>query len=345
MHGGDIYSHDNKNIIDFSANINPLGMPYLVKKSIIENIELYENYPDSLCRELKLELAKNLNIKNDWLVCGNGAADLIFRLVISRKPKRAMVLAPTFSEYEIALRSFGCKVEHYYLNEENSFRLYDSFISALTPNLDMIFICNPNNPTGLYIEKNLMKKIAEKCKEYSIFLVIDECFVDFLEEEEKVSFIQYISDFSNVCILRAFTKMYAMAGIRLGYIICSDINFMEEVENTLQPWSVSTVASKCGVAALKDIDYVIKTKRNTAINRNMLIKFLNEHDFFTIESKTNFILFKCKTENFQEKLEDKGILIRSCKNFNGLHSQYYRIAVKSEEDNLYLMKCIKEILE
>ena len=346
VHGGDIYTKRNTNtefILDFSANINPFGMPDSIKKAIIDNIESYTNYPDPLCRELReaLEIHENLDSSN--ILCGNGAADIIFKITLGLKPKKALLIAPTFAEYEEAINLVNGEINYYNLKEENDFCIDDDILNYITSDLDIMFICNPNNPTGIPLKKEKMFNILDKCKKNNVILVVDECFIDFLTDEEEYSVKSYISQYSNLIILKAFTKMYAMAGIRLGYMMCSNTSIINKISKIGQPWSVSTVASKCGIAALKEVDFVNKTKEYIKKNREYLTKELNNLGYKVFESKVNFILFKTTNTNIKGELEKYGILIRSCSNYKNLNEEYFRIAVKSEENNKYLIDCLKQI--
>lgn len=346
IHGGDIYSRRRNNtefILDFSANINPFGMPDTVKKAIIDNIESYTNYPDPLCRDLRKALELHENTDSCNIICGNGAADIIFKITLGLKPKKALLIAPTFAEYEEAISLVNGEINYYNLREENDFCIGNDILNYITSDLDIIFICNPNNPTGIPLKKEKMFNILDKCKKNNVVLVVDECFIDFLIDEEEYSVKNYMSQYSNLIILKAFTKMYAMAGIRLGYMICSNASIINKISSIGQPWSVSTVASKCGIAALKEVDYVKKTKEYIRKNREYLIQELNNLGYKVFESKVNFILFKTPNTNIKDKLEKYGILIRSCSNYRNLNEKYFRIAVKSEENNKYVIDCLKKI--
>lgn len=338
-HGGDIYN--KKNIIDFSSNINPLGMPLSVKQSIINNIDNYEAYPDVLSSELITSISKHLNINKSNIVCGNGAADIIFRLCISLKPANALIVAPTFSEYEKALSLVNTKIKYYYLLDKNNFVLDENILDYINKDLKIIFVCNPNNPTGIPIKKDLMIKIAQKCKNTNTILVIDECFNDFLED--GYSLIDDMHNYKNIIILKSFTKMYAMAGIRLGYCICGESFLAKSISQTLQPWSVSTIASKCGIAALLETEYVAKTKKLMHVNRMFLMQNLKHLGFKVYNSMANYIFFKSDDNLLYEKLLKYNILIRCCSNYKGLDDFYYRVCVKSYKHNKYLINCLKII--
>ena len=347
-HGGDVYSKRElkyaSRIIDFSANINPLGMPQVVKDAIVENIDFYECYPDPLCRELKDAIAESDKTKPEYIVCGNGAADVIFRLVLGLKPKKALLLAPTFSEYELALKTVACSVNYFTLSQEDGFLIDERLLEYITEDLDILFICNPNNPTGVATKRSLMVKVADRCKECSVNLVVDECFIDFLVDEADYSISSEIEQYNNLVIIKAFTKIYAMAGIRLGYLLCSNPDIISLTTQSAQAWSVSTVASKCGTAALTQKDYVIQTKQLIQSNRTYLIESLNRLGFKTYDARANYILFFTKDNQLHTKLEPYGLLIRDCQNYHNLSMGYYRIAVKSDTDNRYLIDCIKKVI-
>ncbi len=346
IHGGDIYSKSYiNNLLDLSANINPLGMPPKVKKAIVSNLESYEAYPDPLCREIRQDLSKYHNIDKDYIVCGNGAADIIFRLVYALKPKKALVLAPTFAEYEEALKESDTFISYYDLDPRNNFKIKDDILLLIKEDIDIFFLCNPNNPTGIPLTKEEIKEIAHCCEKHKVILVIDECFTDFLEEEEKYSFVPYLKEYENVFILKAFTKMYAMAGIRLGYGLCSNIEFINKISSIGQPWNVSTVAQSAGVAALKENEFVYKTKKIIKENREYLLKELNSLGFTTYNSKVNYILLKSPISDLKSKSEKYGILIRSCANYRNLDDSFYRIAVKSKDDCERFIRAMKEIIK
>lgn len=347
-HGGDIYSARPlkcaSEIIDFSANINPLGMPTEVRNAIIENINSYECYPDPLCRELRAAIASSENTAVDNILCGNGAADIIFRIAIGLKPKRALLLAPTFCEYEQALSTVACDISYYNLDEKSGFCLDEGILEAITADFDILFICNPNNPTGVAAKRELMLKILKKCKACSVTLVVDECFIDFLRNEKSYSIKDKICEYDNLIIIKAFTKIYAMAGIRLGFMLCANPSVHLAAIGCAQSWSVSTIASKCGIAALSQVKYVEQTKKMIAQNRRYLMEELTKLGFVTCNSMANYILFYSPDVDLATKLVNYGILIRDCQNYHNLKRGYFRIAVNSQRDNEFLIKCMKKVM-
>ena len=254
IHGGDVYKH--KDCLDFSANLNPLGTPESVKQAIIHSLDHIAQYPQVGCGVLRERIAESEGVKAEEVICGNGAAEVIFTLCHAVKPKRALIPAPTFAEYGQALASTGCELEYYMLTENDGFVLSEAYLDVLHKGLDMAFLCNPNNPTGMLIPHRLLKRILEKCRKLDILLVVDECFLDFVKEPEEYSLKHSLSGFNNLFILKAFTKRYAMAGVRLGYGLCSDRKLMERMELCVQPWNVSTMAQAAGLQALTETEYV-----------------------------------------------------------------------------------------
>lgn len=331
-HGGDIYSQEVE--LDYSANINPLGMPEGVKSALRSAADLAAPYPDSACRRLTEALAGTYGVKRDQIICGNGAADLIFQLVYGRKPGKALLIAPSFSEYEQALRAWGTQVEYCMLREEEgfAFSLEDWKRKAEEFQPELAFFCNPNNPTGLAVKKETVREMAEFCRERGIFLAVDECFGEFLNEPETCSVLDELEQFPNVFVLKAFTKLYAMAGVRLGYGFCADRQVLESMEAVRQPWSVSIPAQEAGIAALKETAYVERTKKLVAEQRAALKKGLEQLGFSVWNSQANYLFFR-GPEKLKEELLKRKILIRSCANYPGLDGRYYRICVRTAGEN------------
>lgn len=349
IHGGDIYT-DRKlppdvKLVDFSANLNPLGMPQAVKDALCRDVDSYQNYPDPQCRQLRRAIGSYYGVPDDWIVCGNGAADVIWRLVLARKPRRALLPAPTFSEYAEALESVGCEICYYDLPQKAGFVPDEGFLDAVCPGVEICFFCNPNNPTGIAAKAEWVRRLMERCQKNGTLLVLDECFADFLEEEQRYTALPFLSAFPGTVILKAFTKMYAMAGIRLGYALCADRQLILQISQTGQAWSVSSPASSCGIAALTQRDFVQKTKRFIAEERNFLQKELENLGLQVYAGKANYLLFQAPTDDLPQRLERFGILIRSCGNYRGLDNRYCRVAVKSREDNTRLINGIRQVLK
>lgn len=339
-HGGETY--DKKVTLDYSVNTNPFGMPKSVRKILVESVDLYDRYPDDYNRELKKALAKEHSVDREELICANGASDLIYRICQVIRPGKALLCAPTFVEYEQALKASGCEIVYYNLKEENDFTLQEDYLIHLTPDINMVFLCNPSNPVGNLVDKNLLIRIVDKCQALGIFLVVDECFIDFIKAAE--SLISVRRNYPNLFILRAFTKFYALAGLRLGYGICSQKELMEQLMLHTPSWNVSLPAQLAGVEALKDMEYREKTYKWLESERTYLSSGLTAMGYKVYPSQCNFLLFRGK-EGLYEELLVKGILIRECKNYRQLGGDYYRIAVKARKDNEELLRVMGEIKE
>ncbi len=346
-HGGDIYSymlHNNKPPLDFSANVNPLGLPKQVKKALKKSVDTFVPYPDTDCRMLRNRLSLYENVEEQNIVCGCGAADLIFRIVRTLKPQHALLAAPCFSEYAQALEDEGCAIEYFYLRQANNFKVDEVFVEFIQEPVRIIFLCSPNNPTGQVVPYDVLEKILRKAASIGCYVVLDECFIDFVNEDERCSGNNLLFEFDNLIILKAFTKNFAMAGLRLGYVLCSNLELLGRVAKCGQPWSVSTPAQVAGYAALNADKYLETTLKNTKKERKYLQDALAEMPVVVYKSQSNFILFKLKEElDLSALLYEKGILIRSCANFTGLNELFYRIAVKNHKENKKLVRALREI--
>lgn len=341
-HGGDIY--DKKIRYDFSVNINPLGTPDSVCQAIKDSAKEICKYPDPCCRELVNSLAEYEGVPKSYIMCGNGAAELIYSFCAAVKPRTALELAPTFSEYSKALENVDCSIERYTLKQEENFAITDEFLTFLeSKHWDVIFLCNPNNPTGQIIEPRLLEEICWICAKNDMYLFIDECFLELSDDGGINSMKKHIVQYPNLFILKAFTKNFGMAGLRLGYCICSDINLLECMSKTTQVWNVSIPAQKAGIAALNEKDFLMRAKPIIYQERGKLIKELKKLGFCVCPSKANYILFY-SNKKIDDALMEKGILIRDCSNYYGLGKGWYRIAVRLHEDNEILIRTLHDVI-
>lgn len=345
FHGGDVYSDNIR--LDFSVNLNPYGMPEEIKKAVINGMNEWEIYPDYCQRRLKAALSVMEGVEPDNIICGNGASELIYDLTRAVKPARALLAVPTFTEYERALNAAGCETDYYMLHKENGYRLgadnvYEDYLKKLEDGYDMTFICNPNNPTGERLNYELIYKIAEKCRELHTFLVIDECFIDFVN---AVSFAADTKDFKNVFVIKAFTKSFSMAGIRLGYGICSNMAVLERIIEARQCWNVSSIAIAAGLKAveMKENGSLFNLAKDIEKYRKNLVSQLIKLGLNVVGGEGNFILFE-GIMGLKEKLLKKGILIRGCGDFKGLDNTYYRVCVRTPKENDVLVDAISDIL-
>lgn len=349
IHGGDVYSARQKmkqEPLDFSANINPMGMPPGAVRAAADALQQCTQYPDPLCRELRAALAAYEGIPAEQIVCGNGAADLIFRIVAATHPQRALLLEPTFAEYEQALRAMDCSIAYFPLQESEGFVLPEAFLQQLTPEINLLFLCNPNNPTGRTVSPALLQEIWKRCEEAGILLVVDECFNEFLEHPEQNTLKGVLKTGANSVILKAFTKSFAMPGLRLGYGLCGNGDLAERIFSCGQPWGVSIPAQAAGIAALQEQGYLERMRRLIQTERRWLSENLARLGLCVFPSEANYILFRTETEiSLRERMEQRGVLIRACGNYRGLDNRYYRIAVRGHGENERLIAALKCALE
>lgn len=334
-HGGEIYNIENR-VIDFSININPLGMPQEVMEVGVDAVELSAVYPDTNCSELKIALAEKYMLNSENIVCGNGAGELIFAICQGIKPKKVLITAPSFSEYKRAAMAVEAEIIEYPLYEKNSFMPEKDIIAAIKE-VDLAFLCNPHNPTGV-LWKNC-RTMVKSCPDTTI--VIDECFMDFVDVPETMS--TYVDKYKNLVVLNAFTKIYAMAGVRLGFCLCNK-NIADKIKAVLQPWNVSLIAQKMGVEALKCEDFVERTINYVNTERFRLETALKDLGIKFFKGSANFILIYSEIDLYNELLEHN-ILIRDCSNFDNLGKGYYRIAIGSEENNSKLIYALRQIID
>lgn len=350
-HGGNVKEISRRNninydeIIDFSANINPLGMPESVKKAIIDNLSEAEKYPDITYYELKASISEFEKINSNNLILGNGAAEVLFNVVRGINPRNSLVLAPTFSEYEEAVNAIDGKIIYYKLKEENQFNIKDDILDYINNDLNLIFICNPNNPTGIITKKELLLKILDKAEKNNVFVLIDESFLDFINDD--LSMIKYISEYENLIIIKSLTKFFALPGIRIGYGISGNIELIKKVENISPAWNINIFADIATKTGLKDENYIRNSIRYIEDEKDYLyieLKKINKLKVY--EPSVNFILLQTLTKiNLQEELLKYNILIRSCSNYKGLNDNYYRIAVRSHKENSILIKSLINVFE
>jgi threonine-phosphate decarboxylase len=350
-HGGNIYSikaDPPGKILDFSANTSPLGVPSGVLDAVRREAPGFGIYPDPLCGKLREALGKHYRCDPERIVCGNGAADLIYRIVRYARPRQALVAAPSFSEYEKALEAERAEIIFYplagpcFLGD----RRILSFISAKT---DMVFLCNPNNPTGILWDRRLMESVIDKCADTGTIAVIDECFNGFLDDPAGNSVQGFLDRAPGLVILNAFTKVYGMAGFRLGYMLCGSGETSRGIAGTGQPWSVSAVAQTAGIAALKESSYITELRRLVKAERFFMKAALADLGLEVLGGEANYIFFRLGGDSGFEKpgfsvsLLSRGFLLRNCANYPGLDDSYYRICLRKHEENESLIQALQAL--
>jgi threonine-phosphate decarboxylase len=320
-HGGDVYSKPEVRL-DFSVNLNPLGMPDRARQAVASRD--FSAYPDPRCRELRGALSRRYGVPPEWILCGNGASDLILRICLALKPRTALTFSPTFSEYGRSVRLSGGSTEVY----------------AAGKRADAVFLCNPNNPTGrLSEESELLAALGS-----GGHVIVDECFIEFTEGR---SLVPRLAENPRIMVLNAFTKTYAMAGLRLGYLICSDAELLERIAEYGAAWSVSAAAQAAGTAVLGEVGWLERTRELVRLEREFTANALREiaegRGLYAYPSDCNFMLIRSETPLYAPLLE-RGVLVRDCSNFAGLDKRYIRIGLKRREQNIELITAIREIL-
>ena len=410
VHGGDVYRRAVD--LDYSVNINPLGMPPRACQAAKHGVDQSTAYPDWKVEKLRDAVVSFLNRKfaavvspaganadigvpsagmradatvavaPEWISFGNGAADLIYRLMQVLRPQQVVVAAPAFAEYSVAAERVGAQVVPVYLSEADDFSFTPAveaaFIHAIerAPSGSAVFLCNPNNPDGNVIRAEVLQRIATVCEAHHSWLLVDECFLPFLRSEIHYSMVPSLRAFEHLVILRAFTKIYGMPGLRLGYMLTAAQALTDAVRATRTPWEINLPAQLAGVAALEETEFVEKTRALIRAERAFLVQTLPTLPYvekvYVPVSDANFILFRtaltqpdcpdgrvrnselksesdpCVSENrtvytshsvdLKSLLLDRGILIRACGNYKGLDARYYRICVRTHEENLELIQ-------
>lgn len=337
IHGGDIYR--NNVVMDFSVNVNPLGMPEAVRETLADAVSACMRYPDPEAEELKAAVSSMLSVRKECLLFGNGASELFLAVIHALKPKCTVIPVPSFYGYEHAAAACQGEVIYYPLKREKDFVPDEEILSVLDAGTDLLFLANPNNPTGNLIPLKILEKIVRHCRENEIYVVLDECFIEFCPRNE--SFLSRTEEYDNVLLVRAFTKSFAIPGVRLGYLIGSNQNLLLQIGSHLPEWNLSVFAQMAGIACTKEKAFLDRTVHYVEQEGAFLAAGLEDAGLEVFPGEANFILAYTKLPLYEMLLE-RGILIRDCSNFRGLSKGYYRIAVKSREENIRLLNLIRQ---
>lgn len=354
-HGG-MYSVDRSRVkIDFSSSLNPLGPPAAALNEMIRNAsELSSNYPDPECAELKKSLCQYLGngISEGQLCIGNGAMEIIHWFAGEFGKKVAVVPSPTFCEYELASKKAGAQVKLVRLDEQQGFELDPDAIISSATHADTLFLCNPNNPTGLLSTK-AVEKILDNISS-STMVLLDECFIE-LSDRPADSMVGRTAEFKNLVVLRSLTKSFALAGLRVGYSVSSEQTAKKLARNKIH-WNVNGIAQAAGVAALRAADKYLKSARATIFNERRFIGKkirkldLNGFSATPLQSNANYYLVMLEgmhapdSASFRDLLLEKtGVLVRDCSTFAGMGTQYIRVAVKKRRQNAELSSAFETV--
>ena len=353
IHGGNVaeickkYNLKEDTIIDFSTNVNPLGFPKGVQVLLRREGAKIVRYPDTNSTELKKEIATRLDVNEKTILVGNGSTELIYLIPRVFKPLCALIPIPTFIEYEKSLLSLECKLRYIPLKEEENFRVNIDEIIKLLPKMDVVYLCNPNNPTGVLLPKNAVIHLIIKAEKRRTLVIIDEAFMDFADNE---SVIAEVKRRKNLIVIKSLTKFFGIPGLRLGYLV-SNSKIVDKISRHKEPWTVNILAQKAGISCFKDEKFIMRTKRFIDRERKYLLTELNRlQGLKSYNSSTNYLLVKIvrsglSSGKLYEKMAQQGLLIRDCRSFRGLGDKFVRIAVRGRRENNLLIKKLKEALE
>ncbi len=351
-HGGDIrqYLENGKDILDFSASINPLGLSARAKAALAKEISRIVHYPQARSESLKNTLAGLHNIRYDNIALGNGSMELVYDIPRAFAAKKVLVITPTFSEYEFAAKSSGARILFHNTSEGKDFKIDVSRVSAAASKVDIIFICNPNNPTGSYLTRSECELLADRCAKYGAVLVLDEVFMDFVEGGDELTMLPGTLKNKNTLVLRSMTKFFAMPGLRLGYCL-GHRELIKKIRDIQYPWNINSMAQAAGEAVIRDRSYITRSRSCVFSQRQFLFGELNRiKGLKTFKPASNFILCKldrCAIKSakaLNKRLIKKRIIVRDCGNFRGLDSRFFRVAVRARAENIKLIAALKEVL-
>ena len=353
FHGSDlekiqeIYGINKDEIVSFSANVNPLGVSPLLRSTLASHIDAITSYPDREYTSLRNSIANYCGTDAANVIVGNGSTELISLFIQIEHPKKALIIGPTYSEYEREISLGGGTTLYYPLQESDNFRLdIDDFITHLNESIDLLVICNPNNPTSSCITRSEMRHILDACKRHDIYVMVDETYVEFADNMDEISSVPLTNDYNNIVILRGTSKFFAAPGLRLGYAITGNLDLIKAINTRKNPWTINSLAVVAGEIMFSDTDYIQKTKALISSERARIYKLLKEHpNFKAYEPSGNFILVRILRDDLtSQDLFDRAIrqkmMIRDCSTFPFLDNKYIRFCIMNPEDNDRLLSCL-----
>ncbi len=343
-HGGDVYR--NKVNMDYSVNLNPLGMQEEVLRAVHESVDLAQNYPDLEQDEVREVLAHSVGLGKEYIFAGNGASELLMAIARTINPKETLLFEPVYSGYEYVLNSTIKRCE---LKEEDDFKLTFSKLDLINENIDLIFICDPVNPTGKNVDDSILIKLIDKAKNVGSFVCIDESFLLMSEKADRkrnIDLTEIVKQYDNLIIIRSLTKFLALPGIRMGYVISAPQN-IENIRKNLPEWNLSVMSEagiKAGIRLIDETDFISRTMSLVREEREFLIRGLKALGLKVFDSDTSFVFFKGPETLYKDLLE-KNVLIRDCSDFAGLKKGFYRIAVKTHAENKRFIEVLKGVVD
>ena len=356
FHGSDIekicevYHLNQKDIVKFGANVNPLGLSENVKKQLASHLDILSSYPDRDYTTLRNTISEYCNVPAEFILPGNGSSELIALLIQERNPKHTLILGPTYSEYSRELSFSGSTQEYYHLREEDNFVLnVNDLCHTLEGKYDFLIICNPNNPTSSAITRENLRKLLTFCAEKNIFVMIDETYVEFAPDISEITSVTLTKVFTNLMVLRGVSKFYAAPGMRLGYGITGNLDFLKKMKEKQVPWSLNSLGALAGELMLQDKDYIHRTRELILSERTRLLQALEEIPTYkTYPAYANFILLKIQKPNLTsydvfDTCIRQGLMIRDCSSFECLDGEYIRFCIMNPEDNTRLLNILASL--
>ena len=355
VHGGNVWEFSETynipldDVIDFSISTNPFGAPESAFESIRGHLNLIKHYPDPHPEWLLKTLAKSVNVESKNVILGNGSTELIylFNEVFLNDGYEAVIPIPSFSEYKAAILRFGGNMTFLRCYSSKSFQLnVEELENTLSEKTRIIFLCNPNSPTGVLYKKTDVLRIIKFAEERNVLVFFDEDYIDFVDDSKRYSMAEYVKQHNNLFVLRSLTKFFGLAGVRIGYGIGS-LELISTLKNVQMPWSINSLAMFATDAAINDTDFIKKSRLLVSQSRKEMCEMFKSISWLRVHpSETNFLLVEITqtgltSTQIKEGLAKKGFLIRDCKDFDGLDNRFFRVTVRKPEENKKLIRQIK----
>ena len=357
FHGSDlekveaVYGIKKESIISYAANVNPLGISSKLKETLAGHLDAITRYPDPDYADLRRVIGTYCGACPDNIICGSGATELISLVLTVRRPRKAVIIGPTYSEYEREIALGGGTSNYYPLREEEDFRLNtEEFCASLNDSLDLLVICNPNNPTGTAIGRRDMRRILDACMKNGIFVMVDETYVEFARDVNAVTAVSLTESYNNLVVLRGTSKFFASPGLRLGYAVTGNHDMLKAINHRKNLWTISSLAEIAGCIMFADDDYIRVTRELISRERDRVIDVLSRIDTIKVyPTEANFVLYRILREDVdaQQLFEyciRRHMMVRNCASFPFLDDRYVRFCFMEPEQNDALLDTMKEIL-
>lgn len=341
-HGGNKVSLARKlhikadTILDASANINPITQPSWLQEVVIASIKDFSSYPDITYHDLIRSIADYQHIIPEHILLGNGASPLFFDFMRMIKPEHASLITPTFSEYEQALNSINASIQYH-----NAFHETSTNIQHLSSKSNLLFLCNPNNPTGQLYRRKMIEQLLQMHP--SMHIIVDESFMDFTDEKE--SCIPIYKSYKNLIIIKSYTKFFQCPGLRIGIAITADETLLKRFKILTPPWQVNALINKLLPYYLQDETFISTSKKQMQIWKEEVYQGLCSLGFQVWKPHANYVFFQCSYTDLQLRCLKQGLLIRDCSNYHNAKKGMYRVCVFQHDQNIQMLKMIKKAIQ